>query len=40
MFTGIIEVLGVVEALEQENTNLHLTINSKLASRFIKIKLS
>lgn len=32
MFTGIIEDLGVVEALEQENTNLQLTINSKLAS--------
>ena len=32
MFTGIIEDLGVVEALKQENTNLHLTINSKLAS--------
>ena len=32
MFTGIIEDLGIVEALEQENTNLHLTINSKLAS--------
>ena len=32
MFTGIIEDLGVVEALEQENTNLHITINSKLAS--------
>ena len=32
MFTGIIEDLGVVEALEQESTNLHLTINSKLAS--------
>ena len=32
MFTGIIEDLGVVEALEQENTNLHLTINSKLSS--------
>jgi riboflavin synthase len=32
MFTGIIEDLGVVEALEQENTNLLLTINSKLAS--------
>ena len=32
MFTGIIEDLGVVEALEQENTNLHLTIKSKLAS--------
>ena len=32
MFTGIIEHLGIVEALEQENTNLHLTIKSKLAS--------
>lgn len=32
MFTGIIEDLGIVEALEQENTNLHLTIKSKLAS--------
>ena len=32
MFTGIIEDLGIVEALEQENTNLNLTINSKLAS--------
>ena len=32
MFTGIIEELGIVEALEQENTNLHLTIMSKLAS--------
>lgn len=32
MFTGIIEDLGTVEALEQENTNLHLTIKSKLAS--------
>lgn len=32
MFSGIIEDLGVVEALEQENTNLHLTIKSKLAS--------
>jgi riboflavin synthase len=32
MFTGIIEDLGIVEALEQENTNLHLTIMSKLAS--------
>lgn len=28
----IIEDLGIVEALEQENTNLHLTIKSKLAS--------
>jgi len=32
MFTGIIEDLGIVEALEQENTNLNLTIKSKLAS--------
>ena len=32
MFTGIIEELGIVEALEQDNTNLHLTIKSKLAS--------
>ena len=32
MFTGIIEDLGIVEALEQENTNLHLNIKSKLAS--------
>ena len=32
MFTGIIEDLGVIEALKQEDTNLHLTIKSKLAS--------
>ena len=32
MFTGIIEDLGVVESLEREATNLHLTINSRLAS--------
>ena len=32
MFTGIIEDLGVVESLEQEQTNLHLTIKSILAS--------
>jgi riboflavin synthase len=32
MFTGIIEDLGIVEALEQDNTNLHLTIKSKLTS--------
>ncbi len=32
MFTGIIEDLGVVESLKQENTNLHLTIKSTLAS--------
>jgi riboflavin synthase len=32
MFTGIIEDLGVIEALKEEDTNLHLTIKSKLAS--------
>ena len=32
MFTGIIEDLGVIEALKQEDTNLHLTIKSTLAS--------
>jgi len=32
MFTGIIEDLGVVESLEREATNLHLTIHSRLAS--------
>ena len=32
MFTGIIEDLGVVESLEREATNLHLTILSRLAS--------
>ena len=32
MFTGIIEDLGVVESLEREATNLHLTIKSHLAS--------
>jgi riboflavin synthase len=32
MFTGIIENLGVVESLEREATNLHLTIQSRLAS--------
>ena len=31
MFTGIIEDLGVVESLEREATNLHLTIQSRLA---------
>ncbi len=30
MFTGIIETLGEVKELEQENTNLHLTIKSSL----------
>tara|TARA_Y100000991_G_scaffold167031_1_gene128893 strand:- start:565 stop:1161 length:597 start_codon:yes stop_codon:yes gene_type:complete len=34
MFTGIIEDLGVVESLEREATNLHLTIRSRLASEF------
>ena len=33
MFTGIIEDLGVVESLEREATNLHLTIQSRLASK-------
>jgi riboflavin synthase len=32
MFTGIIEDLGIVESLEREATNLHLTIRSRLAS--------
>ena len=32
MFTGIIEDLGVVESLERQATNLHLTIQSRLAS--------
>jgi riboflavin synthase len=32
MFTGIIEDLGIVESLEREATNLHLTIQSRLAS--------
>ena len=31
MFTGIIEDLGVVESLKREATNLHLTIQSRLA---------
>lgn len=31
MFTGIIETLGVVEALEQEGTNLHIRLKSELA---------
>ncbi len=33
MFTGIIEDLGVVESLERDLTNLHLTIQSRLASK-------
>ncbi len=32
MFTGIIEDLGVVESLEREGTNLHLTVKSRIAS--------
>ena len=32
MFTGIIEDLGVVVSLEREATNLHLTVQSRLAS--------
>ena len=32
MFTGIIEDLGVIEALKKEDTNLHLTIKSKVVS--------
>ena len=32
MFTGIIEDLGVVVSLEKEATNLHLTVQSRLAS--------
>tara|TARA_B100001093_G_scaffold131679_1_gene124218 strand:- start:65 stop:661 length:597 start_codon:yes stop_codon:yes gene_type:complete len=32
MFTGIIEDLGIVESIEREATNLHLTIQSRLAS--------
>ena len=32
MFTGIIEDLGIVKGLVKENDNLHLTIQSVLAS--------
>ena len=32
MFTGIIEDLGIVKDLVKENDNLHLTIQSVLAS--------
>ncbi|MCH8545966.1 MAG: riboflavin synthase [Cryomorphaceae bacterium] len=32
MFTGIIEDLGVVTSLEKEGTNVHIEIESKLAS--------
>ena len=37
MFTGIIEDLGVIEALKQEDTNLHLTIKSKLTRQALSI---
>lgn len=33
MFTGIIEQLGVVSNLEKEDGNLHITLNSPLASK-------
>ncbi|TZF81897.1 riboflavin synthase [Pedobacter sp. BS3] len=32
MFTGIIETLGRVTGLEQEGTNLHITVNSDISS--------
>jgi len=32
MFTGIIDALGVVEMVQHEGTNLHITISSKLGS--------
>ncbi|OIQ23441.1 riboflavin synthase [Lacinutrix sp. MedPE-SW] len=32
MFTGIIETLGTVKALNREQDNLHITINSSLAN--------
>lgn len=32
MFTGIIETLGTVSKLEKEDTNLHITIRSAIAS--------
>ncbi|WP_111683248.1 riboflavin synthase [Winogradskyella tangerina] len=32
MFTGIIENLGIVEKLEKENGNLHLTFNSSITA--------
>jgi len=31
MFTGIIETIGIVEQIEQENTNLHFTVSSPIA---------
>jgi riboflavin synthase len=34
MFTGIIEVLGKVEQIEQEGTNYHLTISSSMSNEF------
>lgn len=32
MFTGIIETIGKIRSLKKENTNLHIEINSPLAS--------
>ena len=32
MFTGIIEVLGKVEQIEKEGTNVHFTINSPISN--------
>jgi len=32
MFTGIIEDLGIVKRLEKESENLHITVNSEIAS--------
>jgi riboflavin synthase len=31
MFTGIIESLGIIEQIEKENDNLHLTVSSSLS---------
>ena len=33
MFTGIIETVGAVTALQQENENLHITVKSSIASQ-------
>ena len=32
MFTGIIESLGIIEEIEQENTNLNITLHAELTS--------
>lgn len=32
MFTGIIESLGIIEQIEKENDNLHITVSSTLTS--------